>query len=411
MARFPEIRYAVRGLLDQINGYCAVLKDQPVNGNGRTFADGVEDIFGIAQSIGSSLEASKPNAKQLENLGRRVAMLSGHISHRSRDLLQFAREHGQPDVAPDLDRLRAAADSLLPLGRELTAHHEMLASEAEAANSDHAPAVPLRAGRPPVHSTATLLIVDDNEGNRDLLARRLGRAGYSSILVAEGGRQALELVRRHECDVILLDVMMPDIDGIAVLREVKQDPRLRDIPVVMISAVDDVASVTTCIELGAEDYLPKPFEQSILEARIRGSVERKRLRDLEKYRSKELEEALRQVDKARQVSERLLRNILPETVAKELQEKDSVDPMYFEDVTIVFTDFVGFTRATEQLPAEDLVAVLNDYFSGMDHITERYGLEKLKTIGDSYMYAGGLPVRNPAHATPGAPGRCGAGGD
>jgi adenylate cyclase len=92
-----------------------------------------------------------------------------------------------------------------------------------------------------------------------------------------------------------------------------------------------------------------------------------------------------------------LRNILPDTVAQELQEKESVDPMYFEDVTIVFTDFVGFTRATEQLPAEELVGVLNDYFSAMDRITERYGLEKLKTIGDSYMFVGGLPVRNPAH--------------
>jgi adenylate cyclase len=396
-ARFPEIRYAVRGLLDQIIGYCAVLRDQPMNGDGHTFVDGVQDIVGIAQSIGSAVEASRPNAKQLENLGRRVAMLSGHISHRSRDLRQFAEEHGHTHVAPDLDRLRAAAESLLPLGRELAVNHEALANEHDMAGADRASQTPPRTGRAPVQSNATLLIVDDNEGNRDLLARRLGRAGYSSILVAEGGRQALELVRQHDCDVILLDVMMPDIDGIGVLREVKQDPRLRDIPVVMVSAVDDVASVATCIELGAEDYLPKPFEQTILEARIRGSLERKRLRDMDKYRAKELEEALSQVEQAREVSERLLRNILPETVAMELQEKNSVDPMYFEDVTIVFTDFVGFTRATEELPAEELVAVLNDYFSGMDRITERYGLEKLKTIGDSYMYAGGLPVRNPAH--------------
>lgn len=396
-ARFHEIRYAVRGVIDQIIGYCEVLLDQSFAVQGQTFADGVEDIYGIAQSIGGSLDASRPNAKQLENLGRRLAMLSGHISHRSRDLLGFAREHGQTHVAPDLERLRTAAECLVPLGRELAANHEQLAIEQEAAAADR-PAVPSRRpGRERVQSKATLLIVDDNEGNRDLLARRLGRAGYQSILVADGGRQALEIVRQRDCDLILLDVMMPDLDGISVLREVKQDPRTCDVPVVMLSAVDDVASVTTCIELGAEDYLPKPFEQSILEARIGGSLERKRLRDLDKYRAKELEEALRQADKAHQISERLLRNILPEVVALELQEKESVDPMYFEDVTIVFADFVGFTRATEQLPAEELVAVLNDYFSEMDRITERYGLEKLKTIGDSYMYVGGLPVRNPAH--------------
>jgi class 3 adenylate cyclase/CheY-like chemotaxis protein len=301
------------------------------------------------------------------------------------------------DVAPDLERLRISAECLLPLGRELAAQHAMLALEQEAASADRPAGPSHQSSRTRTSSNATLLIVDDNEGNRDLLARRLGRAGYQSILVAEGGRQALELARQRECHLILLDVMMPDLDGISVLREIKQDPRLRDVPVVMLSAVDDVASVATCIELGAEDYLPKPFEQCILEARIRGSLERERLRNLDKYRAKELEEALRQVDKAHQLSEKLLRNILPDTVASELQEKQSVDPMYFEDVTIVFTDFVGFTRATEELPAEELVGVLNDYFSEMDRITERYGLEKLKTIGDSYMYVGGLPVRNPAH--------------
>jgi class 3 adenylate cyclase len=155
--------------------------------------------------------------------------------------------------------------------------------------------------------------------------------------------------------------------------------------------------VAQCIELGAEDYLPKPFDQVLLRARIRSSLERKRLRDLDKRRTIELERAVLEIEKAREVSDQLLYNILPHTVAQELREKNAVDPMYFEDVTIVFTDFVGFTANTERLPAEELVELLNEYFTGIDRITERYGLEKLKTIGDAYMFAGGLPTRNPAH--------------
>ncbi len=96
-------------------------------------------------------------------------------------------------------------------------------------------------------------------------------------------------------------------------------------------------------------------------------------------------------------SEDLLQNILPQEIARELHRKGEVDPKYFEDVTILFTDFVGFTRSTARLSAEELVANLQDYFTAFDRIVDRYGLEKLKTIGDSYMCAGGMPVRNPAH--------------
>ena len=111
----------------------------------------------------------------------------------------------------------------------------------------------------------------------------------------------------------------------------------------------------------------------------------------------ELEQRHQEVEKQRQVSESLLLNILPEQVAGELQTKGMVEPKYFEDVTIMFTDFVGFTLSTEKLAAEDLVYMLHDYFTACDQIISRYGLEKLKTIGDSYMCVGGLPVRNPSH--------------
>jgi class 3 adenylate cyclase len=113
--------------------------------------------------------------------------------------------------------------------------------------------------------------------------------------------------------------------------------------------------------------------------------------------NQELEQRHQQVEQQKRVSESLLLNILPGEVAEELRTKGMVSPKYFEDVTILFTDFVGFTLSTERLAAEELVELLHDYFTAFDQIVARYRLEKMKTIGDSYMCLSGLPVRNPAH--------------
>jgi CheY-like chemotaxis protein len=126
-----------------------------------------------------------------------------------------------------------------------------------------------------------LLIVDDNEDNRYTLTQRLRRLRYTNVLAAVGGREALALLQQHDVDLVLLDVMMPDINGYEVLERLKADERLRHVPVIMISALDQVDSVVRCIELGAEDYLPKPFDPVILRARIGACLEKKRLRDQE----------------------------------------------------------------------------------------------------------------------------------
>ncbi len=126
-----------------------------------------------------------------------------------------------------------------------------------------------------------VLVVDDNEANRDVLARRLQRQGLRAT-GAEDGRRALELVRQEPFDLILLDVMMPEMNGYQVLEQLKADPALCHIPVIMISAVDDIDSVVRCIELGAEDYLFKPFNPVLLKARVEASLEKKLLRDKER---------------------------------------------------------------------------------------------------------------------------------
>lgn len=123
-----------------------------------------------------------------------------------------------------------------------------------------------------------LLVVDDNEMNRDMLSRRLLRQGHQ-IEMATNGREALDMITAHKFDLVLLDIMMPEMNGYEVLEHIKTDPLLRHIPVIMITAVDEIESVVRCIELGADDYLPKPFNPILLKARINASLEKKWLRD------------------------------------------------------------------------------------------------------------------------------------
>jgi CheY-like chemotaxis protein len=125
-----------------------------------------------------------------------------------------------------------------------------------------------------------ILVVDDNRLNRMKLAHSLQQEGHSSA-AAENGRQALDMIRAEPFDVVLLDIVMPEMDGYQVLEQMKRDSRLRDIPVIVISALDDMDSILRCIEMGATDYLPKPFDVGLLRARLNASLANKRLRDIE----------------------------------------------------------------------------------------------------------------------------------
>jgi len=139
---------------------------------------------------------------------------------------------------------------------------------------------------------ATLLVVDDDANNRYTLTRRLKREGYSNVLLANNGREALDALEANPVDLVLLDIMMPELNGYEVLERIKTHPRLREIPVIMISAVDDTDSVVRCIELGAEDYLPKPFNATLLRARVGASLEKKLLRDENRRQARRMEEEL-----------------------------------------------------------------------------------------------------------------------
>lgn len=238
--------------------------------------------------------------------------------------------------------------------------------------------------------TGRMLVVDDDAFNRMLLATSLEEHGYT-VELAEDGQQALELLHAKMFDVVLLDLLMPNMNGFDVLRHMKDDSSLHHIPVIVVSAEDDMESVVQCIEMGAADHLGKPVEPALLHARVNASLAAKRLHDQEQAYFK-------LIQAERQKSERLLLNILPRPIADRLKHGEKIIADSFVEVTVLFADIVNFTKLSEQIAPDELVILLNEIFSTFDQLAEQHGLEKIKTIGDAYMVVGGLPTSRPDHA-------------
>lgn len=234
-----------------------------------------------------------------------------------------------------------------------------------------------------------ILVVDDIDVNRDLLARQLSRQGHT-VTVAEGGRRALDLMRRNSFDLVLLDLMMPGISGLDVLKFMKADDQLRDLPVIVISALEEQDSAIRCIEAGAEDYLTKPINPILMRARIRAGLDKVRIRHLENDYRNDLEAEKKKF-------EALLLNILPRPIIDRLAAGETIADS-FDQVTVLFSDFVGFTRLSRRHPSDRVVATLNRIFSEFDALAIRLGVEKIKTIGDGYLAVSGIPVPSDNHA-------------
>ena len=232
-----------------------------------------------------------------------------------------------------------------------------------------------------------LLVVEDEDFNRNLIVRHLKKEGYENVEVAENGRQALDMARGQGFDLVLLDIEMPEMDGYAVLEQLKSDMRLRDIPVIMISSIDDMESIVKCIELGADDYLPKPFDPVLLRARLGACLDKKRLLD-------EKASYLSQIKDEKKKSDELLNVILPAAAANELKRSGRVEPKRYDNVALLFCDVVGFTSYCDAHPPEEVVAHLQSLIEKFEEITKVHGMEKIKTIGDEFMATAGLLTDN-----------------
>ncbi|PSB05351.1 adenylate/guanylate cyclase domain-containing response regulator [filamentous cyanobacterium Phorm 46] len=256
-----------------------------------------------------------------------------------------------------------------------------------------------------------ILIVDDSMNNLILLERILLRKGYK-VEVAASGKQAIETIELTKPDLILLDIMMPGMDGYEVCSHLKANERTRGIPIIFLSALAEVKDKVRAFNIGGVDYITKPFESVEVVARVENQL---RLRELElQLREKNLmyrgeiayrEQAeietrllLETTKFQKEQIEELLLNILPKPIADRLQEGQSIIADSFSDVSVLFADLVGFTNFASHQTAAETVKILNLIFSQFDQLSIQHGLEKIKTIGDAYMVVGGLPELKENHA-------------
>lgn len=231
---------------------------------------------------------------------------------------------------------------------------------------------------------ATLLVVDDNEDNRYTLTRRLKRLGYANLATAESGRQALDLIDQQAFDVVLLDIMMPEMNGYEVLEHLREQGKLAGLPVIMISALTEMDSIIRCIELGAEDYLPKPFNVTMLKARLGATLEKKTLRDA--------------VAKQLALIREVFGKYVPEDIADAIVEgKGALNPVK-TIATIMYTDIASFTTVAEDMPPEQVMEMLNQYFPAVIEPIEHYGGVVNQFQGDAMLVTFNVPVEDPEHA-------------
>jgi len=406
-------RHDLRTPINAILGYSEILlEDARDEGNDSRAVD-LEKIYAAGRallySVNDLLDPEKIASGHVDLSD--MAALGARIEHALRSdlnavvgysemLLEEVDRENEEQVATDLERIRTAAERL---GSHVNDVIEFSGIVIDQANLDAQGSVPLMVrevadtirdledqrvadSEAPGH----ILIVDDKETNRDLLSRRLEHEGHRCATAADG-RQALEAIAKADFDLILLDILMPVMDGYQVLQHLKGDARLAQIPVIVLSALDRTDNVVRCIEMGADDFLAKPFSPVILKARILSCLEKKRFRDREQA-------YLKEIRIEREKSDRLLLNILPAPIAERLKTGSSTIADGFDEATVLFSDLVGFTKISARVTAEVLVSRLNELFQNFDSLAEDHGVEKIKTIGDAYMVAGGLPIPQHDHA-------------
>jgi class 3 adenylate cyclase len=410
-ALLAHIRQELSSPINAIIGYGEMLVEGAADGDTKDFRADLEKILTAGRQlrtrVSDLLHPARTDTPDLD-----LDSFGAHVRHELRTpinavigysemLIEDADGTEHTELVADLEKIQTAARQLLELIEEIVRFSDLKADSATLHPADDGVSSMIANLVSTIHAIddahdrqtergGLVLVVDDSETNRDILARRLTREGYE-VQTASDGALALEAVSLRRFDLVLLDIMMPGLNGYQVLERLKTTPELRDIPVIMISALDEVEGIVRCIEMGAEDYLPKPFNPVILRARVGASLEKKRLRDREQA-------YLAQLRVEREKSERLLLNILPSAIAERLKEDQGIIAESFTEATILFSDVVGFTQMSARITPVELVYLLNEIFSAFDELATRHGLEKIKTIGDAYMVAAGLPERRADHA-------------
>jgi len=237
-------------------------------------------------------------------------------------------------------------------------------------------ATPVDESSLPPPTPARVLAVDDNPTNRVKLKAMLAKEGHHATL-AENGQQALDLLRDQQFDLVLLDIAMPVLDGYQVLEQMRNDPALRFVPVIVVSASEEMESVVRCVLMGAEDYLHKPFNPVLLRARIGAILEKKKLRDA--------------------VANQLARYV-PENIARAIVAgQGTLDPVRAV-ATVMYCDIEQFTGISECMSPEQMVQMMNEYFPAVVEPITRNGGVVTQFIGDAIMATFNVPLTSTRHA-------------
>ena len=391
-----RLRHELRTPLNHVIGYSEMLAEEfgaehpeLLPALRRLHALGHE-VLGL---VNETLSAPGADAGRIVALEASAGRLVDEIVDVGETARKRAEAIGAQRVADDLERIVGSAGGLRTmLGNGLAVTGARPESTNRASESHGSTATP-RA------DAARILVVDDDAANRDVLERRLARDGHR-VTTAADGHEALATTARERFDLVLLDVMMPGLDGVEVLRRLKADETQRHLPVLMISALGDMDHVVRCIELGAEDYLPKPFDPVLLRARINASLEKKRLLDQERQHLAELAEwnrtlETRVAEKIREVEKlgQLTQLVAPQ-VAQAILAGGADDPLkpHRREIVVVLVDIRGFASFMETAEPEELMGVLREYQAEMGRLVAAHEGTLLHYSGDGLVVIFNDPI-------------------
>jgi len=409
-AQLANIRAGLRAPAAAIASYTELLLAQARTRDMAAVAPDLERILKSAREL-SAVVDELLDVDRHEHLGSEGAeRLQARLRHDVRNplgaikgyaelLLEELQDAGDATMRGDIahllqevDNLLASVDAIIHFARDGDDGGDAAGLSAGSGIVDDL----VRAIRPLEETAASaqeigsILVVDDNSTVRQLLQRQLEAQGHT-VLTAPSGHAALVALESESVDLVLLDLIMPEINGFEILQRLQQDKDFAGIPVIVTSALDEMDSIVRCIEAGADDYLAKPFSPVLLRARINACLERKRLRDQEEVH-------LRRLQAEKERSEALLLNVLPRRIVERLNNGETAVADRFEAVSVVFADIVRFTELSSRTPPGLLVEMLNHLYSELDEVCGAYGIEKIKTIGDAYMAVSGLPEIRDDHA-------------
>ena len=346
-----ELRHELRTPLNHLIGYAELLlEDDDLD------HDNAGRLGAIRSAAGEVLDLVPQLLNEARPIGDTDPVAVAALARLVTDLqANTSALVAAPGALPpaDLARLTDAADRLGALAARLTDGGPL--GESESTDGSGAAAPARIAGR-----LETILVVDDDEANRNVLSRRLQKLGYGTEEAGDG-IEALERLAQPGIDLVLLDVMMPRLDGFAVLERHRDDPAIRHIPVIMISALDDMASIVRCIAAGAEDYLPKPFDPVLLKARVAACLEKKRLadelRDLNARLAERVDEKVREVERLN-----VLRRFVSPAIAEAVASGADIElGSHRREITVLFCDLRGFTAFSETAEPEEVMTVLREF--------------------------------------------------